>query len=101
MELMVNLKISWGRVFFATQVLSVGLFAIVLFYFLPKWFESKRPPEVEITNAKTDVKLIPQTKLSNDDDCADIVVVSICNGNKCQYHVNSFHVLCAEQSSKR
>ena len=94
-----NFKISWARVFLTTQILSVVLCVVVVYYALPPFIKAVTDGE-DSNQSKTVTKLLPQVHLSNQDDCADVVVVEICKQGNCQYHVNSFHVLCKELLEK-
>lgn len=90
-----NSKICWKRIFSLTAKIIFFFVPICLFCYLVQ-----RLDDVETTPnyqpQKVEVKLLPQIKLSNSDDCADIVVVSFCSGSNCEHHLESFHVLCKE-----
>lgn len=95
-----NFKISWARVFIATQFLSIALFIFLAWYVLPDWIQPRSANAIDSPSKKTEVKLLPQLHLSNADDCADLVVIEICDGRVCSHHVESFHVLCKEISGQ-
>lgn len=86
-------KISWTRVLFSTQVLSVLLFFIAG-YFCLKQLKKIETCEVSTTNQSTKTNVVQQVQLSNEDDCADIVITTICKDGKCENFVNAFHVIC-------
>ncbi len=94
-----NFKISWARVFLTTQILSITLAVLAVYYLLPNLVSAIRSSE-NSDQAKIESKLLPQIHLSNQDDCADVILISICNGGKCQHYTESFHVICKEVFSE-
>jgi predicted negative regulator of RcsB-dependent stress response len=79
-------------------VLSV---AAVFFY---RTRLTKAPQKQDITNVTSySSKLLGQTHLSSQDDCADVILTTICQNETCQHQVTTVLVVCKEvfeQSSK-
>ena len=91
-----KLNISWVRVLSATQILSVILFFAAGYVLLKYVGQLDAKSDQNSQETKMEVILLPQSHLSNKDDCVDVVVTKICDIKGCQYHVTSFNVVCKE-----
>ncbi len=89
-------NISWVRVLSTTQILSVILFFAVGYLSLRYIGQLDVNSNQTSQETKMEVTLLPQSRLSNKDDCVDVVVTKICDNKGCQYHVTSFNVVCKD-----
>lgn len=59
-------------------------------------FQEKEDKSSIQSSFKKESVLMPQVHLSNEYDCADVVLTTVCQNNKCENFVNAFFTACAD-----
>lgn len=94
-------KINWKLILVTVTVaaLSLSLLAKIFYDFF--LLVKSENPVWQDTSIKTQNILTPEVHLYNKDDCASVIVTSICRNNICEHHVNAFQTLCSEVLSAK
>lgn len=90
-------KISLFRIVMLLLV-AISIFAVVIStYSLAKILFKEKEDQVSIQSSlKKESILMPQVHLSNEFDCADVILTTVCQNSKCENFVNAFYTACAD-----